>query len=546
MNKRIITVFALFALCISMVFVYTSCDIKNPTEGLAVIVSTIERQTLIGVNISDPNGINVTSKLNVQFTGKDADKVIDEVNNKMTAVATSNGNFVFAIKDGTVITESAPVKLVLQIRSANKDYLDVDYPVTLTKTGNLTFNVKMVKTSAASSAGVDQSKTNNAGTTDQTGKVTTPVSVTTTSGTTVTIPQGTVLKDNSGNPLTGNLSVSMTTYTPQASTLLPTSTIKVNNQSYSSVMGFSMQVTDQTGKVASSVGGSNSGVLVPMNNATNPSTNQSFKAGDKLDIIYMDENGSPQVAGQATVQAKSSPALRKIAPENFYKTAADNLYLVVNILFRAGVLYNFSVSYTPSPVSFDFGENWLQSRVLLELVLSRASDNKVTDTWTIWSRNLQVDLKSGNDKAVVKIAGSPIEVSPKLENISTTSLNSMPVSFQGLTYYDIFVQGKCPNETPTNPKRINPNIYISITRNDGVSFGWIQLSDGRGGTYLTDGTYTVSATYKGVSYSATAVVSNGSVNIRSEGNVQARTDTPANTQGTVHLWYYIITEEACN
>lgn len=539
MNKKILFLLASLLTPGLLLFVFTSCNITNPTDGLAVIVSTIERQTLVGVNISDPDGVNIKSSLNIKFTGQDSSKVIDEVNNKLTSISTSDGNLVFAIKDGTVISESAPVKLVLQIRSASKEYMDIDYPVTLTHSGNQTFYIKMIKMNALSASGIEQVKNSpTAGTADASGKVTTPVTVTTASGTSLTVPQGNILKDNNGNPLSGKISVSLTTYSPQAASILPAGKLTMNNKTYTSVSGFSLQLSDQNGKLAASTGSTTSNLSIPFNNLMNPSTNQPFKAGDKLEVIYLDKNGNPQIAGQVTVQSRSTFALSKTATD-------DWVTFIINFLNLTPEQVCWIIAECPRrTVSFDFGNNWNLNGIPLVLEISNFISYVPKESFSLTGRNMSVGVRFLDQQAVVKIAGSNIEVSNKLTNISDN--NSLPVSFSGMTYYDIFVQGKCPSETPTNPKRINPNIYISVTRNDGVSFGWIQLKDGRGGAYLPDGTYTVSATYKGKSYNTTVTVNRNSVNVASNENVQARTDAPAAPSGTLRLWYYIITPEACN
>ncbi|MGE5400467.1 MAG: hypothetical protein ACM3S2_08695 [Ignavibacteriales bacterium] len=253
MKKCIYIASAIFALTVSSLLT-TSCDIKNPTEGLMVIANTIARQTTVVVNISDPDGLNISSPITVKFAGPDSAKVIDEVNNKITMRSTTDGSFAFSIKDGTVISESSPVRLVLQCRANNNDYLDVDCPVILNSTGSQSIYVKMIKKTALKDAGVEQVSTTTGGTTNSTtGAVLTPVTVSTPSGTQVTIPTGSVLKDASGNPLTGQINVSVTTYSQRAVSLLPSHNVTLNNSSMRSAMSFAVEVSDQNGRTAASL-----------------------------------------------------------------------------------------------------------------------------------------------------------------------------------------------------------------------------------------------------------------------------------------------------
>lgn len=537
MKKNIYIILALFMLTITSVFV-VSCDIKSPTEGLAVIVSTIERQTTVTVNISNPEGLNVTSPVTVKFTGPDSSKVIDEVNKKITSLTTSDGSLIFAIKDGTVISEASPVKLVLQLRSVNKDYLDVDYPVTINATGFQNFYVKMIKKAELKAAGVEQiTNAPTTGTTDPTtGTVTTPVNISTPTGTVVSIPQGAVLKDNSGTPLSGKLTVSVTTYSSQATGLLPGSTVTMKNSSYVSALAFSCQVTDQNGRTAATFGNSNSSIALPVANVTNPSTGKPFEAGDKGEFYYLDANGNPKSLGQATVQlakvsGNNSAALSKTsAAVPFFNFSLSDFQQLLGAYIYMGITKE-NLTY-----AFDFGANYNPNNVRLELKLTPLIGSVIR--YPVTTQAVSYKMPQALLNAVVTMAGSPVEVSAVKNIPSYTSKNDLPVTYSGLKYFDIFVQGKCPND---NTKLINPTIAVSVAKG-GISYGTINLVNGRGGIYLKDdGTYTLSATYNGKDYPTTVTVSGQNVSLSSSTNVVPMPDAGP---GKVH--YFIMTTEACD
>lgn len=325
MKKCIYIASAIFALTVSSLLT-TSCDIKNPTEGLMVIANTIARQTTVVVNISDPDGLNISSPITVKFAGPDSAKVIDEVNNKITMRSTTDGSFAFSIKDGTVISESSPVRLVLQCRANNNDYLDVDCPVILNSTGSQSIYVKMIKKTALKDAGVEQVSTTTGGTTNSTtGAVLTPVTVSTPSWTQVTIPTGSVLKDASGNPLTGQINVSVTTYSQRAVSLLPSHNVTLNNSSMRSAMSFAVEVSDQNGRTAASLGSTNAQITLPLGSTTNPSTGTSFQAGDEGEFYFVDANGNPHSLGKARVGTGASASFMHKSSVAFLEGASVTL-----------------------------------------------------------------------------------------------------------------------------------------------------------------------------------------------------------------------------
>lgn len=590
MNRK-----SLLILLVSLIMpaIFISCDIKNPTEGLAVIVQTITRQTTVIVNISDQNGANITSRLLVTFAGKDSAYVIDEVNNKLTSVTTDNGAVVFSMKDTRAISTSSPAALMLQIKAVNGDYLDVAFPVSLVKTGETRVYIKLVKKTEAQATGIDNvvkaPTTGNAS--PSTGTLTTPVSYSAPAGTNITIPQGSTLKDAQGAPLSGQISVSTTVYTPKAAGLLPVNEIVSGGKYYVPVMAFNFQITDQSGKVAASASGTDSKLSIPVTNIINPTTGAAYKAGDEIALFYVDAAGN--VTSVGTFQVKSS--LTAMSKTSGNSSVQDGLFANFPLSglqggglpgasgfqsltwsgglgsggFYGGGSGGFGGSGgsggfggfggggsigggsggfgggTQSTYTFNFGSG-VQTGISLELEVTYTSGTTVRVPIT--GSSLTCPKLGFESSFIVKIAGSNIEVSQRLNASSITgNTASLNVSFANLTYFDVFVQGKCPNESANNPKRINPNITVSILKNNS-SYGSITLTNGKGNIYLPDGEYTLTATYDHTAYSTTATVAQRRVTIRGNANVQEMNDQnkpQAGSSGPVYLWYYILTSRAC-
>jgi|GEM_PF-2383984 len=547
MNKSGLKTLLMYVSFITTISVLNGCDITNPTDGLAIIVATIQRETTVSVNISDHNGINIKSPLEVKFAGMDSAKIIDEVNNKILSRSTTNGTLTFSVDDKTNITEANPVNLILKLHSVNKDYLDVEYPVTLTQIGIQRLYFKMAALNALVAEGIDQViNAPTTGTADpNSGIVTAPVNLTSTSGTTVSIPTGAVLKDNTGTALSGKISVSVTTFTPQASSLFSKQEIVYNKITFIPFTQFSVKITDQNGRTATTFGNASSKVSIPVAGVKNPATSNYFRSGDTVNFFYLNSTGGTSPLGASIVREKML-RLNKINLPGVY-TIQSTLSADVDLNSNDGagsIIYAGTSIGESSPgqrYMFNFGSNWNNNDTDIELVVNYSYGAQ--EVFSIKHDTLSLPSNKIISSAFVRIAGTPIKVAEN--NSIAIGNNLLPVSFAAVTYFDVFVQGKCPNENPTNPRRINPSIYVAITRSDGVSFGGVELKEGRCGTYLSDGSYILSATYQGKDYSASAVLANHTVTIEENDKIAPMENTPAPTADKVCIWYYIITNEAC-
>lgn len=544
MKKSIYIVSAIFALTVSSLFI-TSCDIKNPTEGLMVIANTIARQTTVVVNISDPEGPNISSPITVKFAGPDSAKVIDEVNKKITMRSTTDGNFTFSIKDGTAISGASPVRLVLQCRAKNNDYLDVDCPVVINSTGSQSVYLKMIKKTALKDAGIEQVSTPTTGTTNSnTGAVVTPVTVSTPSGTQVTIPTGSVLKDASGNPLTGQINVSVTTYSQRAVNLLPSHNVTINNNSMRSAMSFEVQVTDQNGRYAASLGNTNTQVTLPLGSTVNPSTGTSFQAGDEADFYFIDANGNPHSLGHVTVAAAAAASFMYKSTISFLAEASVTLDFskITDPSIRNALAGNCQIFFATAvknlrSCTFTFPGYTPGMNLELRITYNFGPGALVDEVSPITGQTLTVPILASlpGTKAAAVIKGTPMAASASLDLGSGAGPYSLPITLPGLKYFDIRVVARKPGDLN---QHVNPDqIPVNITKN-GVSYGSVTLVQGRAGIYLEDNSsYHLSADYKG-KHEADVTVANGNVSFNSGPEI-----TPMPDAGPYKIYYYIDSQE---
>jgi hypothetical protein len=541
-----------------------SCEITNPAEHLALVMSTVARETSVAVNISDQSSINVSSPVLVTFSGKDSALVINEVNKALSSITISAGNLTFSIKDGTAISASNPVTLVLNLHSVNKDFLDIAYPLTITKTGFQQVGLKMAKLSDVSSTGIEVVTNAATSGTASNGTVTSAINYTTSAGTNVNIPVGAILKDASGTPLSGQLSVSVTTFSDQAYNMIPIQTYTSGQTIYHSVGAFTCKIADQNGRVAQSYTGTSPRIFIPLDAAAlNPATGIPFAIGDTIWFYGMDANGNTSLIEQEVVGTNTSSA------KTGYKSVNSKFGQSIGATFTNGANLNPTAGSgaiaigVPVPVAgatekkytFNFGKNFNELNVSLKLSMAITATCKLE--YVLKSDSIQtftVDYeKMEGYNAMVKIDGSPIAVSDTISSpVAGGTINYLPVKLGH--YFDVFVQGKCPNEDPSNPQRINPNISLSYLKSSTLpyalsnpkSYGTWQLKDGHGKIWLDDGNYMVSTRYNNTDYSTIFTVENGSISITNSSNMEAMPNTPAATNSVSYLWFYMITKDACN
>ncbi|MGE5499038.1 MAG: hypothetical protein ACM3Q2_13235 [Syntrophothermus sp.] len=525
------------------------CDIKSPTEGLPIIVKTIARQTTVSVNITDASGAIITAPLVAKFTGRDADKVIDEVNLAITQQSTTSGSLLFCIKDNVQISSSSPVTLLLKISSANNDYLAVSYPVTITSTGYSQISVKMVPMTQLQSKGIDNVVKAGAGTASASGAVTSPVSITTNSGSVVTIPAGSVLKDASGSPLSGSLTVNTTIYSAGASSLIPVSRTMPDNSMFYPLAAASVQVTDASGRSASQSSGTPASVFVPAGNAVNPLTGAPYQAGDKAEVYTADAQGNLTKVADVTASS-GSPSMSAGRGGVFTDGTAAGLGFPSPLsLNQQSFLGNFVRPAAPPHGTWNFTTSGFTSAyqgTFKFYVVQNGQLTALSQTSNSYLNFRTTGLPAGVDTVAICYGNTKLELAPRavIAADAKNGTTTFDLSSINLTTYTVFIQGKCPSESPSNPKRISPTITVHMAKG-GMYMGDLNIEDGYGVVMLPKGLYTMSATYKGTTYSVNVTVDGSSVDIGTSSNVE-KMKFLTQSGDTVLIGYYIITTEACN
>jgi len=320
-TKRQILISAFFLSSFLFSLFIFSCDIKSPTEGIQVRVKNIPRTTTVRVEFIDSQtgivlGTDASATVTVTFEGQNKNDVISEVNEQITELTTKNGVIYFAIRDNITPTVTNPVEVVLVCKS-NK-YLTTSGRIFLTNAGTHGFNISMVNLQQGKQGEGIETKEDKEGTTSTGTGTNKDIVITTTADPTdpdvvVTIPAGTVLMDETGKPLAGEITTRLTYFSPtseNATASFPGGlTVNVESQGRGdfTTVGFAAVDMSVNGTSVESFGGQGIKIdFVIPEGIINPETGSPIKAGDKIPMwSYNESNGAWKYEGEYTITSKN-------------------------------------------------------------------------------------------------------------------------------------------------------------------------------------------------------------------------------------------------
>jgi hypothetical protein len=304
MKSKNILLIIIFTLLTSMSVMLTSCDVKNPVDGLEVRIKNITRTTYVSVKIYDAaTGNLVTENVEVIFSGASKDKIISSTNTPVTSLTSAQGLLSFSFADDVIPSASTPVKLNL-ICTAN-GYLNTSKPIQIFETGTSSFEIVMTS--------VDNTPAGVISNTEETGEASgsggTSEDIILSSGedissgasAAISIPSGTVLLDKDNNPLVGDVSTRITYFNPldeSSTNAFPGGfNVTVENESGEEEEGgfvtAGFVAIDMTVGGQSVEGFSNGSLSIDIEvpqGTVNPTTGELIKIGDKIPLWSYDED----------------------------------------------------------------------------------------------------------------------------------------------------------------------------------------------------------------------------------------------------------------
>lgn len=211
MNTKIKFVMA-FGLAIVFTFMLSRC--KNPLDGFKTEINSNISSTSISILVTNANK-NATNQTPANLT-------LELKGNGVSRIYEVGGGKNFTMQNGIInlilLGSDKPSSInVLNFSAILKadGFLDIEYPISIADTGSLTFQIPMVEISNPPE-GV--SLVSGTATLDNTGTINSDLQISTpkTQGKlenfTCKISEGTVMKDELGNPVTGNVTVELVHY----------------------------------------------------------------------------------------------------------------------------------------------------------------------------------------------------------------------------------------------------------------------------------------------------------------------------------------------
>lgn len=265
------------------------------------------------------------AKIDVTLEGDQKSDLMDPIfYEPITEVSTDVGVVQLAVRDAIVPSNTKPVRF--NVMASANGYLRTGKSIVANQKGQYNETLEMVKLEAppegtAVAADKPAGSTDNSGKTTSTVTISTPPESDTQVVASVTIPQGSVIKDGNGQPLQGALQATVVYHSNQSDDALGAFPGGLNNipvqlqngsdQDGNFVSGgfVSIQIKDQSGRSASTFSDPLVIKLSIPKDTINPLTNQPIKAGDTVPLwSYNEETGEWKEEGTGVYQKTGGSA----------------------------------------------------------------------------------------------------------------------------------------------------------------------------------------------------------------------------------------------
>ena len=255
------------ALALLLPLMVAACDfsaIENPADDFDLIIELPPINTVVNGQVVDATTMQPVPNAKLTFTGEAAARLIDAYSDPIQEVKAKHGVVSFGVDNGLVPSEDSPVKF--RVKASAEGYFANTQEVVLTETGNGDFLIRLPRNNPATQTQGAAGKEDKSATTSANGATTAAVTVQTpaTQGTqtqaTVTVPQGTVARTQSGQALTGQLTTTLRVYDAEKGLAELPESAKQNDEggTRAVVGGVFFKVTDASGNAAATFDGGTS------------------------------------------------------------------------------------------------------------------------------------------------------------------------------------------------------------------------------------------------------------------------------------------------
>ncbi|MBK9291587.1 MAG: hypothetical protein IPM52_08170 [Bacteroidetes bacterium] len=382
------------ALLLILMSVPPACKkITNPLENLKLIIDYNLIKTTIDFHIKDAAtgeflGSDASRDAIIIISGKDAQGVLDPVGGRLkdNTVKVNRGMAAIGISPAPAYTPSADKPVQFSIVVMAPGYLTMTRQISITQTGRHFVEVTMVKLNNTPN-GVTATQQSGAANV-QNGTVTASSTVTLPQvNTNLSIPQGLVMKDANGNPLQGDINVTMVHFDPteaQALNSFPGGlmpTVKRSNGQVQQGMFYTasfvaIEIIDQYGRVAATFENGTLLLTTPVNSQVfNPEVNGAVAPGQTVGIWSLNENtGQWQEEGSTTI----------FSQDGMLKVSAN----LTHLSYYAFNWFTGNICEQGSPFVFNISPA-MQGSFLIGAKIFRQADNVMLTRAMVWVSNGQ-------------------------------------------------------------------------------------------------------------------------------------------------------------
>jgi hypothetical protein len=306
------------------------CDLSGPQEAIddfELIIGLEPINTVVSGQIMDAaTGELVEDEVVLQFTGEDSDAIIDVYSDPLSKQTVNGGLISFGIDNSVVPSDDNPVRFTVVAEADG--YLEASEAIVLRSTEDEQFTLHIVDEDnppeGSSSTQDTGGKSDSQGTITSGFDVETPEEQQSKGSASITVDDGTVASDASGNPLTGQLTTRLTYFnnsSERSLRSLPGGVDSGPNGNPLVTAGFaSINISDQNGRSARTFNKPiDIGLRVPAD-MTNPATGQPVQPGETIDVYsYESEDGEWVAEGEVTLGEEQSDGTFRVSH------AADHL-----------------------------------------------------------------------------------------------------------------------------------------------------------------------------------------------------------------------------
>lgn len=480
-NKKVSLLFLSLSLIISL-FV-TSCDVKNPVDGIELRVKTLARTTVVSFSIYDAateNLIKPTS-ITATFKGKDGDKIITMVNEPLTSATTTTGIINFAIADNIIPTPESPAEVTVVI--SGDGYVSSSKQLFITSPGATAYSIELANYNSTPAGVVSKVTTGSANSGGTTAPIVAGSGVESNTGASanISIPQGTELKDGSGNTLSGNVEARVTYFNPndeQSLNSFPGGfSVDTGAERGSFVTaGFSaIDITVGGQKVENFGNGVEIGIDVPAD-VKNPETGANVAPGDKIPLwSYNEDTGAWTKEGEVTVPTVLSKSANG---KSVYKvTATINHLSYWNLDWFQDACYE-GITINVTGGCFPY----------LKIKAKRISDGRYFYSGWVYGNSREVHLYNAPQNVPVMVELWDYSVYPRvrvaemqIDNLCGNDVDFPITQPSGLVEVTATASAVCHNSDGTVKSRFYPNNYpIYVRHPNNANWTYIgQVIDGQ-------------------------------------------------------------------